>query len=48
MSMGTINYQLDKIYKMNKYLGGKSFKNDFRAKNTNIYKSLNNDFFKRF
>lgn len=48
MSADDINASLDKIYVINKYLGGTAFESDFRSKNMSIFKSLNNDFFKKF
>lgn len=48
MSADDINACLDKIYSINKYLGGTAYESDFRSKNVSIFKSLNNDFFKRF
>ena len=48
MSANDINYVLDKLYFMNKYLGGTAHETDFRSKNMSIYKKLNNDYFKKF
>jgi SYP7 family syntaxin len=48
MSATDINYVLDRLYMMNKYLGGTAEEYDFRSKNMSIYKKLNNDFFKKF
>ena len=48
MSANDINYVLDKLYFMNKYLGGTAHESDFRSKNMSIYKKLNNDYFKKF
>lgn len=48
MSMDDINSCLDKIYAINKYLGGNSWESDFRSKNASVFKSLNYDFFRRF
>ena len=48
MSAEDIDMCLDKMYSMNKYLGGKSFESDFRSKNASVFKTLNSDFFKKF
>ena len=46
--MNEINYMLDKLYKMNKYLGGNASDFDFRSGNVSEFKKIGNDFIKKF
>lgn len=48
MSAEEIDYVLDRIYAINKYLGGVEFESDYRTKNQSLFKTLNHDFFKKF
>lgn len=48
MSAEEIDYILDRIYEMNRYLGGNAIESDHRTKNQSIFKTLNTDFFKKF
>lgn len=48
MSAEEIDYVLDRIYAINKYLGGNAIESDHRTKNQSVFKTLNYDFFKKF
>lgn len=48
MSAEEIDYVLDRIYAINKYLGGVEFESDYRTKNQSLFKTLNHDFIKKF
>lgn len=46
--MNEINYMLDKLYKMNTYLGGKAVQEDFRSGNVSEFQKIGKDFLKKF
>ena len=48
MSMAEIDFLLDKMYEINKYLGGKAFEADFRDKSGGVFRGLRADFHKKF
>lgn len=48
MSAEDIDMCLDKIYSMNKYLGGKAYESDFRSKKASVFQTLNSEFFNKF
>ena len=43
-----LDFLMDKLYDMNKFLGGDLYKTDYRSKNGNLLKILNNDFCKKY